>query len=126
MFPAANMYPQEGDGGAMEFTFFCFDIQLEDLSDMEIMFLSRVGKHGDVIKVEEYEPVQHVLENVVYQGLEHSRSVGQARWHHQVFAVPASCVKCGLQLIPFPGRYQMVGIPEVQLGADGILCINVM
>jgi hypothetical protein len=101
----------------MEFAFFRFDEKLvlqktlENLSDMEDMYLSRVGKDKDVIKVDEYEPVQHVPE----QGLEHSRSVGQSEWHHQVFVVHASHVKGGLPLIPFLYPYQMVGVPEVQL-----------
>ena len=74
----------------MEFSFLCFDLQLEDLSDMEDMFLRRVGKHEDVINVDEYEPVQHVPENIVYRGLEHSRGFGHSEWQHQVFVVPTS------------------------------------
>ena len=93
----------------MEFAFFRFDEQLvlgkklEDLSDMDDMFLSRVGKHEDVIKVD--VPVQHVLEKVVYQGLEHSRRVGQSERHHQEFVVSASHVKGCLPLIPLPYLY---------------------
>jgi hypothetical protein len=109
----------------MECAFVRFDIQLvlqktlEDLPITADMFLWRVGKHEDIIKVDEYEPVQHVPENVVYQGLEHSRSVGQSKRYHQVFVVPANCVKVGLPLIPLPDLYHMVGVPGVQLGEDG-------
>ena len=83
------------------------------------MFLSRVGKHKDIIKVYKYESVQHVPENVIYQGLEHSRSVSQSERHHQVFVVPTSHVKDGLSLIPFPDPYQMVGVLDAKLGEDG-------
>lgn len=46
---------------------------------MEDMFLSRAGKHEDVIEVDEHKLVQHVTENIVNQSLDHSRSVGSVR-----------------------------------------------
>lgn len=83
------------------------------------VFLSQAGKNKDVIEVDEHEPIQHITENVVNQGLEHSSSVGQSEWHHQVFVLPASHVKGSLPLVPFLCPYQMVGVLEVQLGEDG-------
>ena len=70
----------------MEFAFFGFDKKLvlqemlEDLSDVENVFLSRTGKGNDVVKVDEHEPVQHVAENIIHQSPEHSRGVDETRY----------------------------------------------
>jgi hypothetical protein len=80
---------------------------------LENMFLSQAGKDKDVVEVDEHELVQHIPENVIDQGLEHSRSIGQTKRHHQVFIVSASSVEGCLPLVTFPYPYQVVGIPQV-------------
>jgi hypothetical protein len=46
---------------------------LENLSDLEHVFLGRVGENEDAVKVDEDKPVQHVAENIIHSSLEHSQ-----------------------------------------------------
>ena len=57
----------------MEFTFFCFHNKLvlqealENLSEVEHLFLDRAGENEDVVEADEDELVQHVPENIIHQ-----------------------------------------------------------
>ena len=101
----------------MELALLCFykhlvlQEALENLSDVEHMFLGGAGEDEDVIEVDKDEPVQHVAENIIDQSLEHSRGVGNAKWHDQILVVTTGRVEGGLPLIPFPHSHQVVGVP---------------
>ena len=58
------------------------------------------GEDEDVINVDEDKPVQHVTENIIHQSLEHSRGVGEAKGHDQIFVVAAGRVEGGISLVP--------------------------
>jgi signal transduction histidine kinase len=77
----------------MKCALLCFykklDLQeaLENLPDVDHMFLGGAGEDKDVIKVDKDELVQHVMENIINQSLEHSRGVGKVKWHDQILIV---------------------------------------
>jgi hypothetical protein len=83
---------------------------LENLSDVELVFLGGAGENEDVINVAEDEPVQHVTENIIHQSLEHGRGVGEAKVHDQIFVVATGHVEGGLPLFPLSYPHQMVGV----------------
>jgi hypothetical protein len=85
--------------------------KLKDLPDVEHVFLRGAGEDEDVINVDEDKPFKHVAENIIHQSLEHSRGVGEAKWHDQILIVAAGCVEGGLLLIPLPYPHQVVGVP---------------
>jgi hypothetical protein len=85
---------------------------LEKLSDVEHVFLGGAGEDEDVVKVDEDEPVQHVIaRNIINKSLEHSWGVGKAKWHDQILVVIAVHVEDSLPIVPFPYPHQVVGIP---------------
>jgi hypothetical protein len=100
--PCSDDVTQEGDSGAMEFTLLSFHKKLvlqeplENLSDVEHVFLGGAGENEDEVEVDKYEPVQHVTENIIHQSMEHSRGVGKVKW---------------LPLVPFPYPHHVVGKP---------------
>lgn len=101
----------------MEFLLLCFHQNLflqealENLSDVEHVFLGGVGENEDVVEVDISKPVQHVAENIIHQSLEHSRSVSKATWHDQILVVTTGHVEGSLPLVPFPYLHKVVGIP---------------
>ncbi|XP_070304212.1 uncharacterized protein [Salvelinus sp. IW2-2015] len=106
---------QKGNAGAMELALFHLNEQLvlqkalENLPDIEHMFLGGAAEDEDVINVDEDEPVQHVAENVIHQSLEHGRGVGEAKGHDQIFVVAAGRVEGGLPpVLSYP--HQVVGV----------------
>lgn len=66
---------------------------MENLSDVEHIFLAGTGEDEDKDK-----PVQHVPENVIDQTLEHSRGIGKAKWHEQILVMTTGRVEGGLPL----------------------------
>ena len=75
------------------------------------MFIRAFGEDQYLIQVDEYELVYHVPENVVYESLENSRIVRQAKRHHQVFPVPSRSVKRCFPLVPFSDVNQVISVP---------------
>jgi hypothetical protein len=69
--PSSDDISKKRESGSMEFTLLCFHKQLvlqqelEDLSDMEDMLLSRTGENKDVVKVYKHKLIQHVTEHIV-------------------------------------------------------------
>jgi len=53
----------------------------QDASDVDLMIFQRVGEYEDVIKVDHYEDISHVSEDMVHEGLERSGSIGESDWH---------------------------------------------
>ena len=84
---------------------------LDDLAYMLDMFLRTPGENQDVIKVENYEDIQHVPKNIIHEGLKDCRSIGKSERHDQIFVMPSG----RLELIPLPYPNKMVSIPKVQL-----------
>jgi hypothetical protein len=78
---------QKEDGGAMELALLCLHKQLilqkalKDLPGMEHMFLRGAGEDEVVLNVDQDEPVQHVVENIIHQSMEHRRGIGEAKGH---------------------------------------------
>ena len=84
---------------------------MKDLSDICGVFLQAFEEDQYVIQVDEYKLVYHVPENVIYESLENSRNVRQAKRHHQVFPVPSRIVKRCFPLIPFSDANQVISVP---------------
>jgi hypothetical protein len=87
---------------------------LENLLDMEHMFLGGTREDKDVISVDKYEPVQHVMENIIDMRLEHSRGIDKAKWHDQILIVTAGPVERRSSTRPNPipapgGRHSVDG-----------------
>ena len=83
---------------------------------MTLVRASVLGKNEDIIKV--HEPVNHVSQDVVHQGLEDSWCVSEKR-HHQVFPVTRRCIERRLPFVPLLDPDKVVGVPQVQLREDG-------
>ncbi len=77
------------------------------------------GEDEDVIHVDEDEVVEHVSEHVIDQGLEDSRSTGEAEAHYEVFIMPHGGVECCLSLVALSDGDQVVSIAKVKLREDG-------
>jgi len=56
---------------------------IQDASDVNLMLFQRVREDEDIIKVDHYEDISHVSEDVVHEGLECSGSIGKSHWHDQ-------------------------------------------
>lgn len=78
-----------------------------------------LAEDQDVIQVHEDVLIKHVAEDVVDEGLEHSRSVGETKRHDQVFIMANRGVERRLPFVPFTDANKVVGIAEVKLGEDG-------
>ena len=102
----------------MEFAVLCFYRKLLGESVGESVgrgvFLGGAGEDEDVIEVED-DPVQHVMENIINQSLEH-RGVGKAKGYDQVLIVATGRVEGSLPFVTFPYLHQVVGVLWVQLG----------
>ncbi len=62
--------------------------------------------------------VNHVTEDVINQGLEHSGDIGQSKWHDQVLKVSQGGVECHLPLVSITDSDQVVCVTQVQFGED--------
>ncbi len=82
------------------------------------MFRGGLGEDQDVIQIDENEPVDHVTEDVVDQGLEHSRSVGQPAGHNQVFKVSKGGVEGCFPFVSLADTDKVVCTAQVQFGED--------
>jgi hypothetical protein len=83
------------------------------------VFLKGARKDEDVIQVNEHEDIKHIPKHIVYERLEHSRGVGQAEGHHQVFIVTSRRVESGHPLVTGSDPHKMVCVPqEFKLSED--------
>lgn len=58
------------------------------------------------------------MKDIVNKLLEYSRTIAQAKWHHQVFQVTVRSDEGRLKLIPFSDAHQIVSGAQVQFGKD--------
>ena len=72
---------QEFDLLSVEQTFFRFGMQVvlaqmfQDTSDVDLVIFKGIGEDEDIVKVDHYEDVSHVSEDMIHEGLEHSGSI---------------------------------------------------
>ncbi len=103
----------------MIFTLFSLYIQLvfqealESLAYMLLMFRRELGEDQHAVQIDENKPVDPVTENVVNQGLEHSRSVGQTKGHKY-----SKGPRGVLNAISFADTDKVVCIAQVQFDED--------
>lgn len=81
-----------------------------------IYFWLRV--YQDVIHRSKHLLADHVMKDIVNKLLEYSRTIAQAKWHHQVFQVTVRSDKGCLKLVPLFDAHQIVSGVQVQFGKD--------
>ena len=72
----------------------------------------------DVIEVDYYEDISHVSEDVVHEGLEHSRCISEPHQHDQELKGAIACSEGCLPLITCCDMNIIVARMEVNLGVD--------
>jgi len=45
-------------------------------------------RNEDIVKVDHYKDVSHISEDMIHEGLEHSRRIGESHGHNQEFEEP--------------------------------------
>jgi len=60
-----------------------FTKTFQDALDVDLMNLPMNWRYEDVIEIDHYEDISHIMEDVVHKGLERSRSIGKSHWHDQ-------------------------------------------
>lgn len=81
---------------------------LQDLANMLDMRLLVRREDQYIIQVDKNKVMQKVPKDVIYQCLENSWSVSQAKRHHQIRIMTAGGVKSSLPLIPLHDSDQMM------------------
>jgi len=76
------------------------------------------GEDEDVIEIDNDGNIQKVDEDLVDEGLERCRSVGESKGHHQIFEMAIACAKRCFPLVPFGNADSMVSFTEIKLGKD--------
>lgn len=59
--------------------------------DMSGVFSKRVGEYEYIIQVHKNKTIVKIMEDVVHEGLEDGRGIGEAKWHHQVLIMSQRC-----------------------------------
>ena len=88
------------------------------MSDVNPMLFQRVRENEDVIKVDHYKDISHVLEDVVNGGLEHSRSIGKSHLQDQELKGAVSHLESCLPLMSHCDANIVVASTEVKLDVD--------
>ena len=115
---------QEFDPLSMEQTLFRLGVQIvltqmfQDASDMDLMIFQGIGEDEDIVEVDHYEDVSHVSEDVIHEGLECSRRIGEPHGHNQEFERAILGAKCCLPLMASGDVNIVVAGPQVELGVD--------
>jgi len=80
------------------------------------MFLKRIRKNKNIIKINDNTNICHIGKNIIHEMLKSRRSVGQAKGHNQVFKCTVACAEGGKPFMAF--HYVDIVIPgvEVNLG----------
>lgn len=63
-------------------------VMLQHGSDLMDMFFKCIRVNQDIINVDNDGLIQHVLEDVINEYLEHRRTVDQPERHNKIFTVP--------------------------------------
>ena len=80
------------------------------------VFFRVFGVDKDVVKIDDTELVQVVIEDLVDVGLERGRGVGQSERKDTVFKVPVPGLEGRLPFVAFLNAYQVLRRADVQLG----------
>ena len=80
------------------------------------MFLNRVRKNKNIIKINDDANVSHIRKNIVHEMLESRRCVGQAKGHNQVLECAIACVEGGKPLVTFRNVDIVVTGAKIDLG----------
>src|SRR5467141_5148160 len=88
------------------------------MSDVNPMIFKGVGEDEDIVEVDHYEDVSHVSEDVIHEGLERSRSIGESNRHNQEFERAILGVKCCVPLMARGDANIVVASPQVELSVD--------
>lgn len=86
--------------------------------DVIHMFLFSLGIDQNVSEINKHKEIQHISEDIIYQGLKNSGGVGESKWHHQVLIVATGCDEGCFPLIPLTEPNEMVGVAKVELGEN--------
>ena len=91
---------------------------LEDMTELFDMLLQVLREYEDIIQVDEYVVVDHIVKDIVYESLENRGCMHEPEWHHAVLIVSTWGIEHYRPLItlPYLDTEQVVGIAEVQLG----------
>ena len=79
------------------------------------VFLQGLGLYQDVINVDDEKAVDHIVENLVHNGLENGGGVRKAIGHDQVFVVPSSGDKGSLPVFAFTYTDKVICTSQVYL-----------
>src|SRR5882672_2859747 len=90
----------------------------QHMSDMNPMIFKGVGEDEDIIEVDHYKNVSHISEDVIHEGLERSRSIGESHGHNQEFERAISGAKGCLPLVASGDTHIVVASMQVELGVD--------
>lgn len=97
---------------------FILQKSLKDQKDVLGVFLNVAGENQDVIQVNKNELIEHVSENIIYEGLEYCRGVGESKGHNQIFRMAEGGIEGCLSLISFFYPDQVVRIAQVQFSEN--------
>ena len=80
------------------------------------MFLNRVRKNKNIIKINDDTNVSHIRKNIIHEMLESRRCVGQAKGHNQVLECTIACAEGGKPLVAFNNADVVVTGAKINLG----------
>src|SRR5882672_9981396 len=108
----------------MEQTLFGLGMQVilaqmfQDVSDMDLMIFKGIGEDEDIVEVDHYEDVSHVLEDMIHEGLECSRGIGESHGHNQEFEGAILGSEGCFQLMASSNMHVVVASVQVEFGVD--------
>ena len=82
---------------------------------MLAVLVTRLGKNQNVIQINKHKKVNHVTQNIIYQGLKNSWGISESKGHHLVLIVSRGGVKSCLPLITLSDANEVISIAKVQL-----------
>ena len=97
----------------------------EDFSDVLLMVGRVVRVDEDVIEVDNHVDVEQVLEDVVHKTLEGYGSIDKSKRHDEPFKGSVLGPEGRFPFITFVDTYEVVHMPEVDLGVDASLLHSV-
>src|SRR5882762_5634460 len=83
---------------------------------MNPMFLKRVRKNKNIIKINDDANVSHIGKNIIHEMLESRRCIGQAKGHNQVLECAIACAEGGKPLVAFHNADVVVTGTKINLG----------
>ena len=83
-------------------------------------FIRRVDKN--IVKVDNHTNIEHVCKDVIHEALEGSRCIGQAEEHHHPLEGSILGLECCLPFVTILDLDEMVGMLQINLGIDPLIC----